>query len=287
MKKTILFVVLMFLLVGFVSASENVTNDTSDMLSVNAAPTDDVVLTDNGTSTEDVQGNVSGNSTPTPEKPTITTSAVSGTQGKYITLKATVKNSTGPIEGVTVTFKLNGNTYTAKTNGNGVASVSVKCPASAVLKTTTKKTSTRMTKTTYYSKSYTATASADGASSSFKVTSKKANRVLKYKAIKKTKTMTVPVKKGTKVFKRGNYGLVTYKVTKYGYHFFAAAMAEKNVDGTIKFLAKLHYKQNGKWHWDKWTKIPKNKMFQSQYPKSLKVDKFKAKYTQVTYKRIK
>lgn len=287
MKKTIFFVVLMFLLLSFVSASENITNDTSDILSVNTAPSVDMVLTDNGTQIEDTQETVNDNSTPAPEKPIITTSAVSGTQGKYITLKATVKNSTGPISGVTVTFKLNGNTYTAKTDAHGVASVSVKCPSSAVLKKTTKKTSKRLIKTTYYSKSYTATASADGSSSSFKVTSKKPNHVVKFKIVKKQKTMTVPVKKGMKIFKKGNYGLVTNKITRYGYCIYVAGLAKKDVDGTLKFSGKLHYFMNGKWHWDRWTKVPKNKMFQSNYPKTLKVDKFKAKYTHVTYKRIK
>lgn len=278
MKKAIIFVVLLFLLVGAVSAGENLTGDTQDTLSVDETPTEDI------TATEDIA--LQSNATAS-ETPTITTYAVSGTQGKTITLKALVKNSTGPISGVTVTFKLNGNTYTAVSDENGIATKNVKCPASAVLKTTTKKTSTKMTKTTYYSKTYSATASIDdGASSSFKVTSTKAKVVKKYKAIKKKKVINAPIKKGTKIFKRGDYALVTYKTTKYGINFLGAAMAQKDVDGTIKFLAKIHYKQNGKWHWTKWTKIPKNKMYESQYPKNIKATTLKAKYTQVSYKRI-
>ena len=197
-----------------------------------------------------------------------------------------MKNSTSPVSGVTVTFSLNGNTYTAVSDANGIASVSVKCPASAVLKTTTKKTSTRLTKTTYYSKTYSASASINGSSSSFKVTSKKANLVKKYKVVKKTRTITAPVKKGTKIFKRGSYALVTSRASGNGFYAFAAAMAKNGQSGTIKFLATLHYKQNGKWHWTKWLKIPKNRMYQSQYPSYIKVDKIKAKYTQVSYKRI-
>ena len=295
MKKTISLVVLLFLLIGVVAASENLTNGTQDTLSLDESPQDTVAVVDNATlndvplkanSTGDTS-QVSDNSTPVPEKPTITTSQVTGTQGKYITLKATVKNSTGPVSGVKVTFTLNGKTYSATTNANGVATVKVKCPASAVLKTTKKQNSKRMTQTTYYKKVYTAKASAEGASSSFKVISKKPNLVKKYKVIKKKKTITAPIKKGTKMYKRGKYGLATYMTTRYGYNFIAAAMAEKNTDGTIKFLAKLHYKQNGQWHWMKWTTVPKNKMYQSQYPTYIKVDKMKAKYTQVSYKRIK
>lgn len=286
MKRTLIFVVLLFLLVGAVSASDNLTNDTGETLSVNATEADSMPLADNATSLEGNEDEVSEEAASPAENPTVTTSAVSGTQGKYITLKAIVKNSTGPVSGFTVTFKLNGKTYTAVSDANGIASVSVKCPASAVLKTTTKKTSTRLTKTTYYKKVYTATASINGSSSSFKVTSKKANLVKKYKIIKKQRTITAPVKKGTKIFKKGNYALVTSKATGNGYHVFAAAMAKNGVSGTIKFLASLHYKDNGKWHWTKWLKISKNKMYQSQYPTYIKVNKIKAKYTQVSYKRI-
>lgn len=286
MKRTLFFVVLLFLLVGAVSASEDFTNDTGETLIADATPADEVPLTDDGTLADD-DGEDVGDDTASPaETPTITTSAVSGTQGKYITLKAVVKNSTGPVSGVVVTFKLNGNTYTATSDANGIASVSVKCPASAALKTTTKKTSTRLTKTTYYKKVYTATASINGSSSSFKVTSKKANLVKKYKIVKKKRTITAPVKKGTKIFKRGNYALVTSRATGNGFHAFAAAMAKNGVSGSIKFLASLHYKENGRWHWTKWLKIPANKMYQSQYPTYIKVDKIRAKYTQVSYKRI-
>ena len=290
MKRTLIFVVLLFLLVGAVSASDDIINDTGEALSVNDTTTDSMPLADDGTTPDDstdVVGNATGEDASTPaENPTVTTSAVSGTQGKFIILKAIVKNSTGPVSGVTVTFSLNGNTYTAVSDANGIASVSVKCPASAVLKTTTKKTSTRMTKTTYYSKTYSASASINGSSSTFKVTSKKANLVKKYKVVKKTRTITAPVKKGTKIFKRGSYALVTSRASGNGIYAFAAAMAKSGQSGTIKFLASLHYKQNGKWHWTKWLKIPKNRMYQSQYPSYIKVNKIKAKYTQVSYKRI-
>ena len=296
MKKTLSFVVLLFLLIGIVAASENITNDTQDTLSLDETPQDAISIEDNATSddvplkandTPETPLKVSSNSTPAPEKPTITVSQVTGTQGKYITLKATVKNSTGPVSGVKVTFTLNGKTYTATSNANGIASVKVKCPSSAVLKVKQKKRGNKLIKTTYYKKTYTAKASADGVAKTFKVISKKANRVLKYRIVKKNKEITVPVKKNTKIYKRGLYALVTYKTTKYGINFLGAAMAKKGTDGTIQFFAKLHFKQNGKWYWMKWTKVPKNKMYQSRYPSNIQVDKMKAKYTQVTYKRIR
>ena len=276
MKRAIFFVVLLFLMIGAVCATDNIT-DTQDTLGDDDASQMEL--------DDDDDAGVDPNATGS-EAPTITTSAVKGTQGKTITLKAIVKNSTGPVSGVTVTFKLNGATYTAVSDANGIASKTVKCPNSAVLKTTTKKTSSRMTKTTYYSKTYTATASIDGATSSFEVTSKKAKLVKKYKAVKKTKVINAPIKKGTKIFKRGSYALVTYKTTKYGINFLGAAMAQKDTEGSIKFFAKIHYKQNGKWHWSKWIKIPKNKIYESQYPTSIKAKTLKAKYTQVSYKRI-
>ena len=294
MKKTILFVVLLFILVGAVSASENLTNDANETLSVDETPTENISLDEdatvlqNETPTNDSSQETHDNPTPLPGKPTITTSSITGTSGKYITLRAVVKNSSGPIKGMTVTFKLNGNTYTAVTDANGVATKTIKCPKTAVSKTKTKKTSKRLTKTTYYSKTYTGSASlVSGETSSFKVTSKKANLVKKYKILKKKKTMTVPLKKGSKTYKRGNYKLFTYRGSENGVYVFGALMIKKNTDGTLKFALKMHFKDGGKWQWTKWYKVAKNGEYTTWYPKYIKVNKIKAKYTQVSYKRIK
>lgn len=293
MKKIILFVVLLFFLLGAVSASDNITNDTQETLSVDDTPTDNLTLEDdtqvlqNETSAENASGESHDSPSPAPGKLSVTTSSVTGTQGKYITLKAVVKNSSGPVKGIKVTFKLNGNTYTAVTDANGIATKTVKCPKSALQKTTTKKTKKRMTKTYKYSKTYTATASVEtGASSTFKVISKK-TVVKKYKVIKKKKTMKVPLKKGSKTYKKGKYKLFTYRGSQDGVYVFGALMSKKNTAGTIKFALKMHYKDGGKWHWSKWYKVAKNKEYTTWYPKYIKVNKITAKYTQESYKRIK
>ena len=293
MKKAIIFVVLLFILVGVVSASENLTNDTKETLSVDQTPTENLTLEDtplleNATSTDNASNETHDNPTPMPGKPTITVDNVKGTQGKYITLKATVKNSSGPVKGMKVTFTVNGQKYTAVTDAKGIATKTIKCPKSAVLKTKTKKTSKKLTKTTYYSKTYTCSASTEsGASHSFKVISKKAKLVKKYKIIKKKKTMTVPLKKGSKVFKKGKYSLFTYKGTQNGVYIFGALMAKKKTSGTIKFAIKLQFKENGRWFWTKWYKVAKNDEYTTWYPKYIKVNKIQTKYTQESYKRIR
>ncbi|MBR4448307.1 Ig-like domain-containing protein [Methanobrevibacter sp.] len=289
MKKTIIFVVLLFILVGAVSASENLTNDDNETLSVEQTPTENLTLSEDAEVLQnETPQETHDNPTPAPGKPTITTYAVSGTQGKYITLKAVVKNSSGPVKGMKVTFKLNGETYTAVTDANGVATKTVKCPKTALSKTTTKKTSKKLTKTKYYSKTYTASASVDsGESSTFKVISKKPKLVKKYKIVHKKKTMTVPLKKGSKTFKKGKYSLYTYRGSESGVYVFGALMAKKDTSGTIKFSIKMHFKESGKWIWTKWYKVSKNSEYTTWYPKNIKVNKVKVQYTQESYKRIK
>ena len=295
MKRTIFFVLLLFLLVGAVAASEDINNtDTADTLS--AEPTQEISVADEPASTlsikEDVKLEADESSAPAKETPTVTTSAVSGTQGKYITLKAIVKTSSGPVSGAKVTFNLNGQTYTAYTDANGVATKSVKCPSSAVFKTTSKTKGKILTKTTTYSKTYTCTATVDGndkinsASSSFSVVSKKAKVVKKYKIIKKKKIITIPVKNGLKTYKKGQYGFVIKQISYGTLKYFALAGVGKK-EGYIKFFVKDHVKKNGKWSWDSWYKVPKGKLYEYTYPNTMKVDKLKIKYTQVSQKRIK
>lgn len=285
MKRIIFFAILLIVFAGCVSASENLTDtiaansDIADTVSIEEqtdsfkAPQKDTVLKDNGTGEA--------------EKPTISVSNVKGTAGKQITLKATVKNSAGAVSGVTVTFKVNGKTYSAKSNAEGIASVKITCPKTAALKTTQKTSGGKLTKTTTYSKTYSCTASADGASSSFSVISKKANTVKKFKIIKKNKIVNVPIKKGTKVYKKGNYAVATRLVSKNKLNLLQVAVAGKNEDKFIKFYIKEHYKENGKWKWASWFKVTVNKMFESTYGNNIKIDKAKVKYTQVSYKKIK
>ncbi len=289
MKKTIIFALLFFMLIGVVSASEDMNEsislkgndaDTVDTLGIGQVPTDTLKTTNE----KSIQAN--DTSLQKRETPTFTVSDVSGTQGKEITLKATVKNSTGAISGIKVTFTLNGNTYTALSDENGIASVKVKCPNSAAVKTTSRTSGKILTKTTMYSKTYTATASIGEVKKSFKVISKKANLLKKYRIVKKTKIVTLPVKSGMKGYKKGNYGVITVKKTSKGITTLGVSVIGKKENGPIKFYAKDHYKENGKWHWAKWYKIKKGKMYTITYNKNIKINKIKVRYTQVSYKKI-
>ena len=117
----------------------------------------------------------------------------SGTAGNKITVKVTVYDyyTDAPVKNADVTFSINGHTYTAKTNSNGVASVKFTLPKTKA--TTTSKTKGNiLTKTTKYSKTYTCTATVEHDDyysdyTSFNVVSKKATVTKKYKVIKKTK----------------------------------------------------------------------------------------------------
>lgn len=278
MKKTIFFVLSLFLLVGAVSASENITDSVATDSDV-ADANDNLTVSQKDTAVSDDSSKA--------ETPTITVSDVKGTAGKEITLKATVKNSTGAVSGVKVTFKLNGKTYSAQSDVKGIVKVKITCPPTAAVKTTSKTSGGKLTKTTTYSKTYSCTASADGASSGFKVISKKANTVKKFKIIKKNRIVNVPIKKGTKTYRKGNYIVATRLVTQNNLNLLQVAVAGKSEGKFIKFSLKEHYKENEKWQWAKWFKIKTNKMFESTYGNNIKVDKIKVKYTQISYKKIR
>lgn len=278
MKKIIFFVLSLFLLVGAVSASENITDTVATDSDV-ADANDSLTVSQKDTAVSDDSSKA--------ETPTITVSDVKGTAGKEITLKATVKNSTGAVSGVKVTFKLNGRTYSAQSDVKGIVKVKITCPPTAPLKTTSKTAGGKLTKTTTYSKTYTCTASADGVSSGFKVISKKANTVKKYKIVKKNRTLSVPIKKGTKTYRKGNYIIATRLVIKNNLNLLQVAVAGKNEGKFIKFSLQEHYKENEKWQWGKWFKVKTNKMFESTYGNNIKIDKIKVKYTQISYKKIR
>lgn len=283
MKKIIIFTFLLFLLVGVAYASEDMNTTLSESSEEPVSIDNHEVLKANETSA----GDDSSKSNPVSEKPTLASNDITSKQGKTITLKTLVTNSNGPVSGVTVTFKLNGNTYTGVSGSDGVASVKVKCPSSAVLKTTSKTKGKTLTKTTTYSKIYTCSVSADGVKTTFKVISKKNKVVHKFKVTKKNKVLTIKVKNGDKIYKKGNYAFATSKKTINGVTYINVAGAGKNEGGYIKFFIKDHLKQNGKWKWSKWFKVPKNKIFDGTYPKNIKLDKIKIKYTHMTYKQIK
>lgn len=285
MKRMIFFVALLFLLVGAVAASEDVngTDDQETLL------LDETPVGEEMESSENVEiiANESGEPTqpPATSASDVSVSDVKGTANAQITLKTTVSNAA---KGTQVTFKLNGQTYNAATDDNGVASVVIKCPPTAALKTTTKTTSNRLIKTTPYLKTYDATVTVGNITKTFKVTSTKASSVVKYKIIKKTKTYTLKIKRA-KEYKKGKYAIAVAKIVKKGYARFAVAVSEKKTRNSVKFYIKEHYKvKNKKWKWERWFKVPKGKIYDSgfYYAKQVKIDKFKVKFTYVTYKRI-
>ncbi|MBR3113963.1 MAG: Ig-like domain-containing protein [Methanobrevibacter sp.] len=318
--KGLIFFILLILLVGAVSASEDVNdtisiendnmelqNDVSDTLSVeeddtslNIADNDaQLSVDDNSESTlkvenEDKLAKESDDVLSSPgyiDSPAVSTKTVTGYAGKYITLKATVTDGFGNPLKTTVEFFFNGHTYTRTTNSNGVASVKVKCPSSEVWDTSSKKSGKILTKKTFYKKYYTCEVTAYGEGSSwtldsFNVISKKPTVVKKYKIIKKKITKTIKVKNGNKLYKWGKYAAATSKY-KIGYYtYLESAMGKKN-SGLISFFVKHHYKKNGKWKWSSWKKVPKGYTQEFSYGSAVKCDKMKFRYTQVTYKRIK
>ena len=303
LKGMVLFL-LLFLLVGVASASEDnatdaisIPQDTQDTIEVSSEANEDLTLEDNTNeplTAEDKDILKDNSSSTEPEKvtPKIAVSKITGYQGKSLTLKATVKNGDVGVSGVKVTFKLNGNTYTNTTDSNGVAKYNIKFPKSSVLKTTSKTKGKTLTKTTYYQSTYTCDVTVTGtgynkATDSFKVVSKKKPLVKKYKIIKKKKTRTIKVKSGVRTYTWGKYVAVTYKHNGGYGKIVETAMGKKN-SGFIKFFVKHHYKkQNGNWKWDKWGKVPKGYSDEFTFTKNVKFDKIKVKYTQVTYKRIK
>ena len=282
-KIGIFCLLILFLSIVAVSANDNATEtiqiDEDNLITVENQNAD--TLKDNGTFT--------------PSQAQITVNQVEGNEGQTLTLKATVKAENGSASPATVKFTFNGNTYTAPTDSSGVASVTLKFPKSAILKTTSKTKGKILTKTTYYQKSYTCNVSAEGdelqkGTASFNVISKKI-QVQKYKIIKKKKTYTLKLKNGIKIskstkgFRLGKYAVVIDKNKKGSYTYYDIGLGDK--DGNIlKFSIRHHYNQNGKWKWDKWLKVPKNKINTFYHDKSIKMDKIKVKFTQVSYKKI-
>lgn len=284
-KIGIICILILFLSIGAISASDNST----EIMKLDDNASNEVSMDE---TTELIADNATS-----PTNPQITVGNIEGNQGKTLTLKASVKTQNGSVSPATVTFKFNGQTYTASTDSNGVASVTLKFPKSAVLKTTSKTKGKILTKTTYYQKSYTCDVTVDGdgfttGTASFKVISKDTPLIKKYKIIKKKKTYTLKLKKGIKLakniigFKKGNYAVVIQKYKKKGYTYIETSMIEKYSDDFLKFSIKHHYKENGKWKWDKWLKVAKNRYSEFSFDHTIKVDKIKVKYTQVSYKKI-
>ena len=295
LKIGIICLLLVFLSIGAVSASDEFNetiNSTDDADEIIAEETSHALE-----STSEKSESVNDTSADTPIHPDIKVNTVEGNEGQALTLKATVKSDNGTAVPATVKFKFNGQTYTAPTDSDGVASVTLKFPKSTVLKSTSKTKGKILTKTTYYQKAYDCDVTVEGSglvsgTSAFKVISKKTPTVVKYKIIKKKKTYTLKLKKGTKIgkgliaFKTGKYATFVYKYNKGRYTHYATGVMDKD-ENLHKFYIKEHYKENGKWKWNKWLKVPKDNLnYFSFYKGSLKLDKIKVKFTQVSYKKI-
>lgn len=295
LKIGIICLLVLFLSIGAISASEDVNetinsgDDASDMI----AKEDNIALK---SAEENVMSANDTQSEPLTH-PNIQVSTIQGKEGQTLTLKATVKKQDGSITPATVKFKFNGQTYTATTDNNGVASVTLKFPKSSALKTASKTKGNILTKTTTYQKTYNCDVTADGdglytSTAAFKVKSKKTPVVVKYKIIKKKKSYTLKLKKGIKIakgaiaFKTGKYATFIYKYNKGRYTHYETGIIDKD-ENLHQFYIKHHYKDNGKWKWDKWLKIKKDSINSFYFHKgSLKMDKVKVKFTQVSYKKI-
>lgn len=292
--KGLIFFLLLLLAIGVVAASDDV-NDTitapGDNIELENENTNRISVESNGELEEDADYSESLTTDTTALQPQISVNTITGTQGKQLTLKAAVKTDNGPVSNATVVFKFNGKTYTAKTNADGVATASLKFPASKALKTTSKIKGNVLTKTTIYKSTYKCdvTVSGEGlntSKASFNVISKKASTVKKYKIIKTKKTYTLPVKSGWKGYSKGTYGIVTHKYKSGYYNRLETVVGKKNSD-VIAFSIKYHYKLDGKWKWDKWNSYKKGQSSVFSYTSDVKCDKIMVKYTQVSYKLIK
>lgn len=293
--KGAIFFILLFLLVGVVSASEDAFNDTlsvPDETNEMEVPQEvqDPAAAESDTQLESASDDAVKMSEEKVQ-PKVTVSTQTGYQGKTLTLKAVVTTDNGAVEGAKVTFKLNGNTYTAYSDANGVATYTVKFPASAALKTVSKTKKNILTKTTYYQKNYKCEVGVSGdnltdTQTSFNVVSKKTPVVKKWKVIKKKKTVSIAVKNGLRKYIRGAYGILTYKF-KYGSFTHVQTIVAKKNTGYWAFAIKHHFKQNGKWKWSKWGKYPAGYYNDFYYGSGVTLDKLQVSYTQVGYKPIK
>ena len=158
----------------------------------------------------------------------------------YVKDKYTQRN----YDGGTVKFKINGKTYKASLV-EGVAVAKIKIPSKV--------------------KKYMCTATFSGgknvykSSTKFKITVKKKPA---YKVIT-MKTKMSDTKHLTKYY--GNYKMETYKFK----HMFTTVCIMLYKNGKMykygQYLTKIHYKQNGVWHWSGWSVGSKEAMYHKYY----------------------
>ena len=227
----------------------------------------------------------------------VSVKTVSAKQNSKTNVKATVKTTNDtPVEGVTVTFKINGKTYSAKTDSDGIATAKISVPKTKADKISVKTKNNVVTKTTEYKKTYTCTASVaeddqyESSSTTFKVISKKSKKVEKYRITKKqVKTLTIPYKKyGVKQKYSGHYVFGIYHEAGET-NMLALAAGDNTIQKTIKFSSKVYYMNHGKKVY-----VPSNKWLKSKKSTDLHYYYYEGdakmyatfKYTAYTYKKI-
>ena len=297
MKKTNFLIVLIFFFV--ISISCVAASDANDTAIANEITDNhDIQTISNDENTQQIlQSDESGDVELIKEPTKVSVKSVTGKEKSNVKIKATVKTSSNtPVAGVKVTFKVDGKTYTGKTNANGVASVTIKIPKTKIVKVTAKTKNNMVTKTTEYKKTYNCVASLEGndnyesSSTKFKVISKKTKKVQKYKIIKKqVKTITIPYKYlGLKKKTSGQYLFGILHEQQEG-NRLSIIVGNKLVDKLIKFSSKVFYKANGKKVYipnNKWLKSKRSTDVHEYYYNGYAKMYVTIKYTANTYKKI-
>ena len=298
MKRTNIFLIV-FIFCFVFSISSVAASDANDTAIANdIADNKDIQTISNDENTQQIlQSNESGDEEIIKEPTKISVKSVTGKEKSKVKIKATVKTSSNtPVAGVKVTFKVDGKTYTGKTNANGVASITIKIPKTKILKVTAKTKNNMVTKTTEYKKTYNCVASLEGndnyesSSTKFKVISKKTKKVQKYKIIKKqVKTITIPYKYlGLKKKTSGQYLFGILHEQQEG-NRLSIIVGNKLVDKLIKFSSKVFYKANGKKVYipnNKWLKSKRSTDVHEYYYNGYAKMYVTIKYTANTYKKI-
>ena len=297
LKIGIFFMLLLFLLIGAVSANDDINDTLSTDSTTNEITGETDVSSANDTTTVNEDDT---KTTPTPvlkKQTKIKGKPVSGKQGKKVKLTAFVKQTDGKaIKNSKVTFKFSGKTYKTKTDKNGKASITVKLPKAKYFKTIKSKKGSILTVKKVFKTIRTCTVQFAGSktykasSTSFKVTSNKKSIVKKYRH-KNYRYVTVPFKSGQHQYNRGSIAVITNDAVEEDTHGIIIAAGNKKTRTIIPISTKLHSKYpNGKWYWDNtWEESSDYNGVQMvvYYYNMDPVNKIKIRYKSPHYERIR